>query len=153
MPEAIISDTSCFIILSKIGELLLLAKLYGTIITTPQIAEEFGENLPEWIRIIPVSDEYKLRLLELQIGRGEASAIALALERKGSLLILDDYKARCLAAQLELNYTGTLGLIISAKRKGIIPTVKPLIEKIKQTNFHISIELESKVLIEADETT
>lgn len=151
MPETIISDTSCFILLSKIDELDLLPRLYVNIITTPQIAGEFGENLPEWVKIIPVSDEYKLRLLEMQIDKGEASAIVLAMERKGSLLILDNHKARRLAAQLELNYTGTLGVIISAKLKGVISSIRPLMEKIIQTNFQITAELEIKALTEANE--
>ncbi len=51
MHKTIISDTSCFIILSKIGELELLHKLYGQIITTLDIAEEFGETLPNWVSI------------------------------------------------------------------------------------------------------
>ena len=45
MPKAIISDTSCFIILTNIGELDLLQKVYGQIVTTPEIAAEFGEPL------------------------------------------------------------------------------------------------------------
>lgn len=51
MRKAIISDTSCFIILSKIGELDILQKLYGQIITTTDISEEFGELLPSWVLI------------------------------------------------------------------------------------------------------
>jgi predicted nucleic acid-binding protein len=88
MRKIIISDTSCFIVLSKINELDLLYKLYGNIITTPQIAGEFGESLPDWVEIVHVSDESKIKLLETQIDRGEASAIALAIEKKESLLIL-----------------------------------------------------------------
>jgi predicted nucleic acid-binding protein len=44
MPKAIISDTSCFIILTNIGELELLQKVYGQIVTTPEIVAEFGED-------------------------------------------------------------------------------------------------------------
>jgi len=47
MPKTIISDTSCLIILSNIGELDLLHKVYGSIVTTTEIATEFGETLPE----------------------------------------------------------------------------------------------------------
>ena len=47
MPKIIISDTSCFIVLTNIGELDLLYKVYGRIITTIDIATEFGETLPE----------------------------------------------------------------------------------------------------------
>jgi predicted nucleic acid-binding protein len=48
MPKPIISDTSCFIVLSNIGELELLRKVYGQIITTPDVALEYGQILPEW---------------------------------------------------------------------------------------------------------
>ena len=56
MHKTIISDTSCFIILSKINELDLLKKVYGQIFTTPDIVEEFDEMLPEWVIVENVSD-------------------------------------------------------------------------------------------------
>ena len=67
MPKTIIADTSCFIILSNIGELDLLQKVYGQIITTLEIATEFGERLPDWVSIHSVTDKYKQQLLEMQI--------------------------------------------------------------------------------------
>lgn len=57
MHKVIISDTSCFIILSKIGELDILNKVYGRIYTTIDIAAEFGEPLPSWIEVVSVSDK------------------------------------------------------------------------------------------------
>jgi len=149
--KPIISDTSCFIALSNIGELTLLRLLYGEITTTPDIALEFGEPLPDWVKIVAVSDKTKQQLLETQIGKGEASAIALALETENPLLILDDYKARKLADNLKLNHTGTIGVILAAKQKGIVPSIKPFLKKIKRTNFRISPELELQALIEANE--
>ncbi len=141
-PKVIISDTSCFIILSKIGELNLLHELYGQILTTSIIASEFGETLPEWVTIREVCDNDKLQLLEFHIDRGESSAIALALEIPESVLILDDFKARKMAQHLGLTYTGTIGVIIKTKLNGIIPSIKPYLEKIKATNFRISPEIE-----------
>ena len=151
MPKVIISDTSCFIILTKIDELELLHNLYGQIITTVDIAIEYGEVLPEWVEIVDVTDKCKQQLLELQIDKGESSAITLALEIPESTLILDDFKARKVAERLGLVYTGTIGIIVKAKLKGIIPSVKPLIEKIKKTNFRISNEIELQALKEANE--
>jgi predicted nucleic acid-binding protein len=49
-PKTIISDTSCFIVLQNIGELDLLRKVYGEVLTTKEIAEEFGTELPDWIK-------------------------------------------------------------------------------------------------------
>lgn len=144
MHKTIISDTSCLIILSKIGELDLLYRVYGQIITTADIADEYGENLPDWITIEAVKDKSRQQILELQIDKGESSAIALALEIPDSVLILDDYKARRIAKQLGLSHTGTIGIIIKAKLNGTIPSIKPYIEKIKATNFRISADIDWK---------
>lgn len=151
MPKPIISDTSCLIILTNIGELDLLRKLYGQIITTAEIAEEFAEPLPEWIKINAPTDKYRQKILELQIDKGEASAIALALEIPDSIIILDDQKARKVAEKLGLEITGTIGLIIKAKLRGIIISIKPFLAKIRKTNFRLSDEIEHQALREADE--
>ena len=146
MHKIIISDTSCFIILTNIGELSLLQKLYSKITTTIEIATEFGEPLPDWVEILSVKGKDTQRLLEMQIDKGESSAIALALEIPDSLLILDDIKARKIASQLGLSITSTLGIIIKAKLEGIIPSVIPILNKIKQTDFRLSGEVELQVL-------
>lgn len=151
MPKTIISDTSCFIILTNIGELELLHKVFGQVITTPEIAEEYGEILPEWVEIIAVTDKYRQKLLEMQIDKGESSAIALALDISDSTVILDDYKARKIAERLGITYTGTIGVIIKAKLIGIIPSIKPLLQKIKQTNFRLSADIEFQAIQEANE--
>jgi len=151
MHRIIISDTSCLIILSKIQELELLQKLYGTIITTQDVADEFGEMLPDWIIIENAKDKYHQRILELQIDKGESSAIALALEIPDSILILDDFKARKVAGNLGLRFTGTIGIIIKAKLSALIPSIKPLLEKIVATDFRISAEIELQALKEAGE--
>ncbi len=151
MPKTIISDTSCFIILSKIEALDLLQKIYGQIITTSDIAEEFGEILPKWVIIKDASDSYKQKILELQLDKGESSAIALAIEMPESIFILDDFKARKIAQQLGLTITGTIGVIVKAKLIGKIPSIKPYLDKIKITNFRISSEIEEQALKEANE--
>src|ERR1035437_1346548 len=120
MHRTIISDTSCLILLTNIGELDLLHEVYGQIITTIDIANEYGEKLPNWIEIKEVKDKYRQRILEMQIDKGESSAITLALETSDCTLILDDYKARRMAEQLHLSYTGTIGVIIKAKLLGLI---------------------------------
>lgn len=151
MPKTIISDTSCFIILSNIGELNLLQKVYGQIITTIEIATEFGEQLPDWVSIHQVTDKYRQQLLEMQIDKGESSAIALALETPNCTIILDDYKARKIADQLGLHFTGTIGVIVKAKLNGVIPSIIPLLSKIRLTDFRLSVELELLALKEAGE--
>lgn len=151
MPNAIIADTSCLIILANIDELDLLRKVFGTIVTTGDVAQEFGEPLPIWIEIASVTDLYRQQLLEMQIDKGESSAIALALETPNSTVILDDFKARKIAERLGLRFTGTLGVMVKAKLQGEIPSIKPLLEKMHGTNFHLSPELEEMVLQQANE--
>ena len=151
MHKTIISDTSCFIILTNINELDILHKVYQKILTTQEIAIEYGEALPEWVEIVTVKDKYRQQLLEMQIDKGESSAIALAIETPDSTVILDDYKARKIAQQLGIIYTGTIGVIIKAKLKEIIPSIKPFLEKIKQTDFRLSSEIEFLALKEAKE--
>lgn len=151
MPKVIISDTSCFIVLTNIGELDLLHRLYGQIMTTPDIAAEYGAALPPWVTIASATDKSRQPLLELQLDKGESSAIALALELPQSTVILDDYKARKIAARLGVPVTGTIGIIIKAKLTGIIPAIRPLLEKIKHTNFRLSADLELQALLTAGE--
>ncbi len=131
MPKIVISDTSCLIILSNINELEILKHLYGEIITTIEISKEFGEPLPEWIKIKSPDDTLNLRVLQQQIDIGEASAIALAIETPDCIIILDDLKARKIAEKYGLKITGTLGIILYAHEKGIIKSVKVFLDKMK----------------------
>ena len=147
--EIVIADTSCFILLDNIGELELLKSLFGHVITTTVIAEEFGAPLPEWVRIRAVKNTNFQSTLELDAG--EASAIALALESEPSLLIIDDNKGRKAAQRLNLNITGSLGVFLRAKREGIIPSIKPILEKVQQTNFRYSQSILIEILSLAGE--
>ncbi len=146
MQRIIIADASCLILLDKIGKLELLRKLFGTINVTPEVATEFGSRLPSWIKTLPNSDKTLQLYIEKFVDKGEASAITLAKEFRNSLLIIDDLKGRIFAQKTGIAITGTLGIIVQAKFAGIITSIKPLILKIKETNFRISTELEDKIL-------
>lgn len=87
MHKTIISDTSCLILLDKIGELEILHKLFGNIITTSEVAAEFGQPLPSWFEIKDPSDKNYQSIIEASVDKGEASAIALAIESDDCLLI------------------------------------------------------------------
>lgn len=153
MRKIIISDTSCLILLHKIDQLSLLTSLFSEVLITSTIASEFGRELPEWIIIKDPTNPHYQHILTTIVDAGEASAIALALEQSSSLIILDDLKARKLASELNLTFTGTLGIIIEAKLSGKIESVKPLLIKIKQTNFHLPVELENRILHKAGESS
>ena len=151
MRKIILSDTSCLIILEKIGELELLHAVFVEIVVTGEVAAEYGLPLPDWISIQNPHDKNYQQILEASVDKGEASAIALAVELENCLLIIDDLKGRNLAEQLGIKITGTFGLIIEAKLSGHIKSVKPLLAKIKQTDFRLSKNIERKILLKANE--
>lgn len=138
MHKVVISDTSTLILFHKIDKLTLLQQVYKELITTPEVAEEFGEDLPDWINIQKVSDKKYQYFLETQVDSGEASAIALSIEYDDVLLLLDDLKARKLAIQLNFKITGVLGVIHKAKQMSIIDKIKPLIDELLLTDFRIA---------------
>lgn len=146
MPNVVISDTSTLILFHRINEFELLQKVYNNLITTPEIAKEFNEKLPDWIQIQAVADKKYQEFLETQVDLGEASAIALAKEMDDVLLLLDDLKARKLASKLNLKFTGTLGVINKAKQLGIIDKIKPLIDRLLETDFRISEKIINEIL-------
>ncbi|WP_029985986.1 DUF3368 domain-containing protein [Pedobacter jeongneungensis] len=149
--KIVITDASCFITLDKIDGIHLLHSLYKQVITTPEIAAEFGKRLPDWVEVNAVLNRDLLYDYAETVDIGEASAMVLATEIRADLLIIDDAKARRFAKKLELNITGTIGVILSAKLNGIIPAVKPYIIKIQETNFRISDWLTLQILKEAGE--
>ena len=153
MHNIVISDTSCLIIFNKIGQLEILQKVYDNVITTPEVAEEFSEILPDWIIIKEVQDKKYQEFLETQIDYGEASAIALAKEIDNSLLLLDDLKARKLAGKLNLRFTGTLGVITKAKQIGVISAIRPIIDSLLLTDFRISENVIEELLKLNNENT
>jgi predicted nucleic acid-binding protein len=148
MRRTIISDTSCLILLDNIGELSILNKLFGNITTTSEVAGEFGRLLPPWIEIKEPSNKNYQSIIEASLDKGEASAIAIALaiELDNCLLIIDDLKGRKFAHQLGLTIIGTIGVLVDAKLAGIIPSIKPILSKIKSTNFRITEQLELLIL-------
>ena len=119
--------------------------------TTSIVAAEFGEGLPEWIYIQDPNNKQHQLILETSLDKGEASAIALAMEKADCLLIIDELKGRKLARQLGLNITGTLGVIADAKIREHITSVKPLLQRIRQTNFRLSESLEKAILRQVGE--
>jgi predicted nucleic acid-binding protein len=139
--KIIISDTSCLIALTNTGNLNILHQVCQTVLVTPEIATEYGENLPAWITVTPVRDNEKVKLIQKTLDPGESSAIALALETTEPLLILDDAQARSFALDLGLAITGTLGILIAAYRQGIIADLTPIISALKACDFRLPRDL------------
>ena len=148
--KVIIADTSCLIIYHKIGQLEILRDAFSDLIVTREVAEEFGE-LPDWLAIKEVADKEQYIKLTEDIGKGEASSIALALEFDDSLLIIDEKKGRKVAVDLKIEIIGSLGVLIKAKEKGVIKSVKEILTLIDKTNFRISQSIREKILRESGE--
>ena len=65
--------------------------------------------------------------------------------------MLDDNKARIVAQSMNLNPIGTIGVLLELKDRGIIPEIKPYLDKVIKYGFRISFDLYNKVLQKADE--
>lgn len=150
MPQVIISDTCCLILLEKIGRIELLKATFGTVVVTEQVSNEYGV-LPDWIEVKSLNDHQLFNELRLELGSGEASSIAFATEIEGSLLIIDERKGRKKAEELGLAIIGSLGVLLKAKQMGVIPSLLQVIQEIDKTDFRISEAIKLKLLGEADE--
>lgn len=148
---AVITDASCLIILDKLSQLHLLHELFPAILTTPEIAVEYGNPLPEWIEVVSVKNKSMLNKFAAIVDIGEASAIALAHEIETRYVITDDLEARKFAIRLGLSVIGSLGVLVRAKESGHILLVKPFVDQMKNTNFRVSEELYQVTLRKAGE--
>ena len=148
--DAII-DSACLITLEKIGHLALLPKLFDHIYIPPAVKQDFGESI-DWVTVKRIKDTDKIIALSTQIDTGESEVIALAMELKDAYVILDDKKARRIAKQIGVKVIGTVGLLLKAKNMGIIPAIKPYLEKLNAVGFHLSQALYHKALELANES-
>ncbi|PYQ62594.1 MAG: DUF3368 domain-containing protein [Acidobacteria bacterium] len=163
MPDRlVISNTSPLLYLHQVGHLELLPRLYGRVQIPSSVQEELragaelGVAVPdlsslEWLQVQPLRDTTLLPVV-IDLGSGEAEAIALALAHPGSLLILDDTLGRRIARLNGLTYTGTLGVLVKAKKEGLLPSVSPVIEALRSTTMYLTQTLIEMVLREAGET-
>ena len=143
MPN-IISNTSCLIVLDNIGMLDVLKELYGKVFITEEVSKEFGKTVPDWIEVRKVSDNKYLKLMKNFVDLGEASTIALAVETDDIVIILDDLKARKLAQKLNLKITGTIGVLVKARKRNIITSTQEVLNKLRNEGFRISDEIEKE---------
>lgn len=145
MPN-IISNTSCLIVLDNIGMLDVLKELYGKVFITEEVLKEFGKTVPDWIEVRKVSDNKYLKLMKNFVDLGEASTIALAVETDDIVIILDDLKARKLGQKLNLKITGTIGVLIKARKRNIITSTQEVLNRLRNEGFRISDEIEKEFL-------
>ena len=161
----VVSDTSLLIHLSRVGRLELLRALYQQILIPPAVWRETVEEgqgrageaevreaaQAGWIEVRPVANTLLVQLLKEGLDDGEAEAIALALEAAADLVLLDETQAREKAALVGLRLTGTIGVLIRAKREGLVDTLRPLLDQLRQKSFWISESLYRSALVAVGE--
>ncbi len=159
MPEddrLVVVNTTPIITLSLLDHLPLLRDLYRQVVIPVAVHKEVLTGGPrragaaqlaaaDWIQTKVLREpERPDRLSDLD--RGEAEVIALAQELPGDLVILDERLARRHARRLSLPLTGTLGVLLKAKSKGLIPEVAPLIARIRAQGIRLGEALVARVL-------
>lgn len=151
----IISNTTPILSLLKINKLILLEKLYERIIIPTAVYNEIekGKEKPyyldlkliDWIAIWeiknPDSKDYFLDLDE-----GEAEVIILAREQNSDLVIIDEIMGRRIARQFELTVTGTIGVLLKAKERGFVSSIKELLTELQEKGIWLNSKLISKAL-------
>jgi len=154
----VISDASPLICLAKAGLLGILEKLYGKVYIPPAVRKEIlagpdtdpmksilKEGKTPWIEVLSLPYELS-PLAKWHIGAGEAEVIELARINEGACALLDDRQARLYAERLGVRVKGTIGLIIEAKQKGILPDLEQALKSIEQANLWLEDSLKKKIL-------
>jgi len=80
------------------------------------------------------------------LGPGESSVLAYAYVNAGSIAIIDDLAARRCAEALRIPLRGTLGLVLIAKKRGVLPAARPVLLKLKQSGMYLSDQVLDQVL-------
>lgn len=136
----VVSNTTPIISLLKIGKLSILKELYNEIYVPKEVYNELekGKNKEyykdlskiDWIKIREIMDEKPLSYF-LDLDKGEAETIVLANEIEADLTIIDETLGRFQAKNANLKITGTLGILLKAKKDGHIQEIKPLLFELK----------------------
>jgi predicted nucleic acid-binding protein len=143
MSLVVIADLSSLMALENIGESNVLPKLFSEITITPEVAREYGREIPSWIQIRQPSDVSNNRPEITNLDRGEASSIALALDSENPLLIIDEKKGRRVAERLDIEIIGTVGVLIKAKIAGYVADPDSLLARLEAVDFRLDDNLRS----------
>jgi predicted nucleic acid-binding protein len=149
----VVSNASALIALEQIGQIGLLEQLFGRVLVPPAVVREVAPSftLPAWIEVQALAQPVGPLILSASLGSGESEAISLALEVGAERVVLDDRAARRLAQALHLPIIGTLGLLLAAKRRNILPAVRPALDALLQHGFRIAPALYEQVIRDAHE--
>ena len=145
----VVSDTSPLQYLVQIDCVNALPKLYGEVITAPQVISEmvapgappsvsrFAKRPPEWLI---VRSPVELRFVD-QLDRGEAAAISLACQERADLVLIDERAGTAVAKSEGLRVIGTLGVLVEAGVEGFIDFPRTLKRLEDETDFYASPRL------------
>jgi predicted nucleic acid-binding protein len=160
MPK-VVSNTTPIISLLKIGKLEILKDLYDEIYIPQEVFNEIEAGKQkkyylnllafEWIKIEQIQDRKSIAYF-LDLDKGEAEAIVLATESEADLILLDESLGRFHAKHAGLRVTGTIGILVKAKKQGLISELKPLILELKEKGVWLSESLIERILELANET-
>ncbi|EDN66094.1 conserved hypothetical protein [Beggiatoa sp. PS] len=146
MSKIVIADSSCLIGLSKIEQLDILPQIFGKIIIPEAVYHEVvvrGKGRAgakevknaNWIESQKVQNELAVKTLRIHLGFGESEVITLGNECQADFLILDDWKARQTAKELDLPVIGTVAVLQKAVEKGIIDNLQTILENLRHVGF------------------
>lgn len=91
-------------------------------------------------------------LLSSMLDKGEAQVIQSAVENKITFILLDEYKARKIAFNVYgLQPIGTVGLLVLAKKKGLLTSIKPLVHQLRKEGYRISNSIQDWALKQCSE--
>lgn len=151
----VVSDTSPISALLSVGKQDILLQLFGDVIIPQAVNDEllhFHKELPSWLRVQSVQDSSASAKYAQVVDEGEAEAIELAKELHADRLLIDERKGRQLALREGLSVIGLLGVVLLARRKGLIPSSRALISRLeKEAGVYFARDLVESVLKSAGE--
>ena len=159
----VVSNSSVLINLAIIGPLEILKRKFSEIMVPRAVWQEVvveGMGKPgakevdesAWIKVKDINEKLLVTSLSQHLDDGESEAIALALEIGANLVLLDERDARETAEAFGLELLGTIGILIWAKKEGLIPNLKAKLDRLMNiAKFWVSRELYKRVLAEAGE--
>jgi len=158
----IVSDTTPISELAKVDHLDLLPKLFGKVVIPQGVFDELqvGEHPAaklvqdlSWLEVVTLDNQQLVRELQqsFKLDLGESEAIALAEEISASQLLIDERAARKVAMARKLPLIGTVGILLLAKRRGLLDSVKDVLDEMQAQGMRISDRLYVQVLTLAQE--
>jgi len=150
--SGVVSDASPLIALHEIGQLGLLGAIFGTVLMPPAVAREaLSVVRPSWIVERAPKTPLAPAVARAGLGAGESETISLALELDADRVIIDELAGRSLALRLGLPLIGTLGILLVARRRNLIPTIREPIDTLRRGGFRVANDLYEDLLHRAGE--